>query len=54
MNLVEEYKLGVGQLRKLGFIITGWYMPYFHLFPFVFSKQYGEGDISRVDIFGSA
>ena len=28
----------------MGFIITGWYMPYFHLFPFVFSEQYGEGE----------
>ena len=23
-------------------------MPYFHLFPFVFSEQYGEGEISHV------
>ena len=29
-------------------------MPYFHLFPFVVSEQYGEGEISRVDIFVSA
>ena len=28
-------------------------MPYFHLFPFVFSKKCGEGRISRVDIFFS-
>ena len=26
-------------------------MTYFHLFPFVFREQYGEGEISRVDIF---
>ena len=26
-------------------------MPYLHLFPFVFSKEYGEGEISRVVIF---
>ena len=44
MNLVEEYKMCGGQLRKLGFIITWWYMPYLHLSPFVFSKQYGEGE----------
>ena len=47
MNLVKEYKLGGCQWRKLGFIVIGWYMPYFRLFPFVLSKQYGEGEISR-------
>ena len=48
MNPVKEYKLGGCQWRKLGFIVTGWYMPYFHLFPFLLSEQYGEGEISRV------
>ena len=53
MNLVKEYKLGGCQWRKLGSVVTWWYMPYFHLFPFVFSKKYGEGEISRVVIFVS-
>ena len=53
MNLVKEYKLGGRQWRKLGFIVTGWYMPYLQLLPFVISKQYGEGEISCVVIFVS-
>ena len=54
MNLVKEYKLGGCQWRDLGFIVTGWYMPYFHLSTFVLSEQYGEGEISQVFIFVSA
>ena len=54
MNFVKEYKLVGCQRRKLGFIVTGWHMPYFHLFHFVFSEKYGEGEISQVVIFVSA
>ena len=53
MNLVKEYKLGGCQWRKLVSVVTGCYMPYFNLPPFLFSKQYGEGEISRVVIFVS-
>ena len=54
INLVKEYKLGGCQWSNLGFIATGWYMPYFRLFPLVLSDQYGECEISRVGIFVSA
>ena len=37
LKLVKEYKLDGCQWRNLGFVVTGWYMPYFHLYPFVFS-----------------
>ena len=54
MNLVKEYKLGWCQWRNLRFIVTWWYMPYLHLFPFLLSEKYGEGEISRVFIFAYA
>ena len=47
INVVNEYNLYGFQWRELGFILIGWYMHYFHIFPFVLSKQYGEGEISR-------
>ena len=40
-------------MKEAGFIVTGWYMPYFRLPSFVISEQYGEGEISRVVIFVS-
>ena len=53
MDIFKEYKLGGWQWRKLFFVVTGWYMTYFHLFPFIFSEQYVEGEISQVVIFVS-
>ena len=46
MNLINEYKSGGCQWRKLFFVVTRWYMSYFCLLLFVFSKQYVEGEIS--------
>ena len=40
-------------MREYFFSVTGWYMPYLNLLPFVFSVQYGEGEMSRVVIFVS-
>ena len=40
-------------MKEVGFFVTGWYMPYFHLLIFVISEQYGEGEISQVVIFVS-
>ena len=40
-------------MMEAGLVLQGWYMPYLHLFPFVFSEQYGEGEISQVVIFVS-
>ena len=53
VDLIKEYKLGGCQRRKLVFVVTGWFMPYFHLLPFVINEEYGEGEISRVVIFVS-
>ena len=51
VNLIKEYKLGLRQWRKLVFVVIVWYMPYFHLLPFVIIKQYVEGEMSRFIIF---
>ena len=51
VNLTKEYKVGGYQSRKLVFVVTGWYRPYFHLLPFDISKQYREGEMSQVVIF---
>ena len=40
-------------MKEAVFYVIGWYMPYFRLFPFVFSEQYREGEISGVVIFVS-
>ena len=53
MNLVKEYKSDGCQWRKMVFVVTEWYMPYLHLLNFVFSEQYGEGEISWFVIFVS-
>ena len=50
VDLIEENKLGGCQRRKLFFVVPGWFMPYFHLLPFVNNEQYGEGEMSRVDV----
>ena len=44
-------KVGWISTKEAFFVVIGWYMPYFHLFPFVFSEKYGEVEISRVVIF---
>ena len=40
-------------MKKAVFLMTGWYMPYSNLVPFVIIKQYGEGKMIRVIIFVS-
>ena len=51
VKLIKENKLGGCQRRKLFFVVPGWFMPYFHLLPFVNNKKYGEGEMSRVVVF---
>ena len=51
VDLTEENKLGVCHIWKLFFVVPGWFMPYFHLLPFVNNEQYGEGEISQVVVF---
>ena len=48
---IEENKLGRYHKRMLLFFLPGWYMPHFHLLPFVINKRYGEGEMSRVVVF---
>ena len=38
-------------MKEAGFVVTGWYMAYFHINPLVFREQYGEGEMSQVVIF---
>ena len=38
-------------MKEAVFFVTGWYMPYFRLLPFLFSEQYGEVEMSQVVIF---
>ena len=51
VDLIEENKIGGCQIWKLFFVVSGWFMTYFHLFPFVNNAQYGEGSMSRVVVF---
>ena len=51
VDLIEENKIGGCQRQKLFFVVPGWFMPYFHLPPFVNNEQYGEGEMSRVVVF---
>ena len=51
MDPIEENELGGCQRWKLFFVVPGWYMPYFHLLPFVNNEQYGEGEMSQAIVF---
>ena len=51
VDLIKENKLGGCQIRKFFFVVPVWDMPYFHLLPFVISKQYVEVEMSRVVVF---
>ena len=53
VDLVKEYKMGGFQQRKLVFVVTGLYMTYLHLPPFLIIKKYGEGEMIQVVIFVS-
>ena len=53
VSLAKEYKLGGFQWRKMVFVVTGWYLTYLCLLPFVISKKYGECEMSWVVIFVS-
>ena len=51
MEFTEENDLGGCQIWKLFFVVPGWFIPYFHLLPFVNNEQYGEGEMSQVVVF---
>ena len=51
VNLNKENDLGGCQRRKLFLVVPGWFMPYFHLLPFVNNEKYGEGEMSQVGVF---
>ena len=51
VELIEENDMGECQIWKLFFFVTGSFMTYFHLFPFVNNKQYGEGKMSQAVVF---
>ena len=51
MDLIKENELGGSQRWKLLFVVTGWFMTYFHLLPFVKNEQYGEGEMSQAVVF---
>ena len=51
VEIIEENDVGGCQTWKFFFVILGWFMPYFHLLPFLINEQYGEGEMSRVFVF---
>ena len=51
MDLIKENKLGGCQRWKLLFVVTGWFMTYFRLLPFVKNEQHGEGEMSQAVVF---
>ena len=51
VDLIEEKRAGWMSDMEVGFVIPGWFMPYFHLLTFGNSKQYGEGEMSRFIVF---
>ena len=51
VDLIEENELSGCQRWKLLFVVPGWFIPYFHLLPFVNNEQYGEGETSQAIVF---
>ena len=51
VDIIKENKLGGCQRWKLFFVVPVWFMSYFRLLPFVYNKQYGEGEMSWVVVY---
>ena len=49
--IIKEKKLGGFQRWKLFFFVTGWFMSYFHLLPFVDNKKHVEGETNQFFVF---